>query len=84
LFIPSAGSLKSKRSVVKGLKDRLRSRFNVSVAELEENELWQRSVLAVAVVSNDRRFADQVLAGVLKTVQGEPRAHVTDYRVEFL
>jgi len=84
LFIPSAGSLKSKRSVVKSLKDRLRSRFNVSVAELEENDLWQRCVLGVAVVSNDRRYADQVLAAVLRTVQSEPRAEVTDYSVEFL
>ncbi|MFH1681263.1 MAG: DUF503 domain-containing protein [Candidatus Eisenbacteria bacterium] len=84
LFIPSAGSLKGKRSVVKGLKDRIRARFNVSVAEIEDQELWQRAVIGVAVVSNEQKHADQTLAAVLRLVEGEPRAEVTDCRVEFL
>jgi uncharacterized protein YlxP (DUF503 family) len=84
LFIPAAGSLKAKRSVVKGLKDRIRSRFNVSVAEVEDQDLWQRAVLGVAVVSNEKRHADQVLAAVLEAVRSEPRSEVTDVQVEFL
>ncbi|MBM3319334.1 MAG: DUF503 domain-containing protein [Candidatus Eisenbacteria bacterium] len=84
LFIPAAASLKAKRSVVKGLKDRIRARFNVSVAEIEDHDLWQRAVLGVAVVSNDRAHADQVLAAVVRLVEGEPRAEMTDVRREFL
>ena len=61
LQIEQSHSLKDKRSVVKGLKDRLRSKFNVSVAEIAHQESWQRSTVAVVTVSGDRKFAEQVL-----------------------
>ena len=47
--------------MVKGLKDRLRHKFNVSVAEIAHQESWQRSTVAVVTVSSDRKFAEQVL-----------------------
>lgn len=55
LLVPWARSLKDKRSAVRGLKDRLRSRFNASVAEVDYQDKWQRAVLAVCVVGNDKR-----------------------------
>ena len=55
LMIPSARSLKDKRSVVRGLKDRLRSRFNASVAEVAYHDKWQRAVIAACMLGNDRR-----------------------------
>jgi uncharacterized protein YlxP (DUF503 family) len=61
LQIELSHSLKDKRSVVKGLKDRLRRKFNVSVAEIAHMDSWQRSTVAVVTVSNDRKFAEQVL-----------------------
>jgi uncharacterized protein len=57
-------SLKEKRHVVKSLKDRLRERFNVSVAEIDDLDSWQASVIAAATVSNDRVHAEQVLQAV--------------------
>ncbi|MBV9301222.1 MAG: DUF503 domain-containing protein [Acidobacteriaceae bacterium] len=57
-------SLKEKRQVVKGLKDRLRERFNVSVAEIDHLDSWQASVIAAVIVSNDRIHAEQVLQAV--------------------
>lgn len=57
-------SLKEKRHVVKSLKDRLRERFNVSVAEIDGLDSWQSSVIAAAIVSNDRVHAEQVLQAV--------------------
>lgn len=59
--IPDAHSLKDKRHVVKGLKDRLRSRFNVSVAEIDGLDTWQRSVVAAVTVSGDHQRAETVL-----------------------
>ncbi len=82
LFIPDSGSLKSKRGVLKGLKERLRKRFNVSVAEVDHMDLWQRSTLGVAVVSNDSRHANSVLSSVVNYVEREPRATMTDYHLE--
>lgn len=55
LVIPYAQSLKDKRSVVLGLRDRLRSKFNASVAEVAFQDKWQRAVLAVCMVSGDKR-----------------------------
>ena len=55
LMVPSARSLKDKRSAVRGLKDRLRSRFNASVAEVAYQDKWQRAVIAVCMLDSDRR-----------------------------
>lgn len=66
LHIEYSHSLKDKRHVVKGLKDRLRQRFNVSVAEIDGQDSWQRSVIAAVTVSNDRKHAEQVLQAVEK------------------
>ncbi len=61
LQIELAHSLKDKRSVVKGLKDRLRRKFNVAVAEIAHQDSWQRSTVAVVTVSGDRTFAEKIL-----------------------
>jgi len=57
--IPHAQSLKQKRAVVKGLIDRLRARLNASVSEAGYLDEWQRSVIAVSMVSNNRRYLQQ-------------------------
>ena len=64
LHIEDAHSLKEKRHVVKGLKDRLRSRFNVSVAEIDHQDSWQRAVVAAVTISGDHVHADSVLQTV--------------------
>ncbi|HBY59081.1 MAG TPA: DUF503 domain-containing protein [Solibacterales bacterium] len=67
LRLPHAHSLKEKRHVVKSLKDRLRNKFNVSVAEIEYQDLWQSALVAAVTVSSSRQFAEQTLA----LVEGE-------------
>ena len=64
LRIEHAHSLKEKRHVVKSLKDRLRHKFNVSVAEIDDQDLHNSSVIAVATVSPSRSFAEKVLESV--------------------
>jgi uncharacterized protein YlxP (DUF503 family) len=64
IFVEHSHSLKEKRHVVKSLKDRLRRRFNVAVAEIDGLDSWQRSVVAAVTVSNDRVRAEQVLQAV--------------------
>jgi uncharacterized protein len=64
IHIEHSHSLKEKRHVVKSLKDRLRERFNVSVAEIDHLDSWQDSVVAAVNVSNDRVHAEQVLQAV--------------------
>lgn len=81
LHIPEAGSLKSKRFVVKSLKDRLRKKFNVSVAE-DANDLWQRVSFYVATVSNDTRVVNSTLEGVKNMIEKEPLVELLGYSME--
>ena len=64
IVLQNSHSLKDKRHVVKSLKDRLRAKFNVSVAEIDYQDLWQRAVVAAVTVSSDRGFAEKVLQSV--------------------
>ncbi len=64
LRLEDAHSLKDKRHVVQGLKDRLRHKFNVAVAEIDAQEMWQRAVLAAVTVSSDHTHAEKVLQAV--------------------
>jgi uncharacterized protein len=87
LSIEGAHSLKDKRQVVRSMKDRLRASFNVSVAELEPTDLWNRATIGVVSVSDSRDYLD----GLMKNVERQALrlannggADVTDSFVDFL
>jgi uncharacterized protein len=82
MHIPESGSLKTKRHSLKSLKDRIRAKFNVSVAEVDDNDLWQKASLAVAAVSNDRSHLNQTLDHVLNLVRSVPEVNLLDYHIE--
>ena len=65
LTVPQAGNLKDKRRIVKGFKDRLTNRFNVSVAEVGGQEEYRRTTLALVMVGNDRRYIEGKLQKIL-------------------
>jgi uncharacterized protein len=62
--LQNSHSLKEKRHVLKGLQERLRNKFNVAVAEIEYQDLWQRAAVAAVTVSSDRGHAEKVLQSV--------------------
>ena len=64
LRLDDAHSLKDKRHTVKSLKDRLRAKFNVAVAEIDYQDLWQRGLVAAVTISSERTHAEQVLQSV--------------------
>lgn len=77
-----ARSLKEKRAVVKGLKERLRSRLNVSVAETAHHDLWQRAEITACVVATDRRHAESVLDKADGLVESDSGGRIIDtYRI---
>ncbi len=82
VHVPESGSLKTKRHSIRSLKDRIRNRFNVSVAEIEDNDLWQKASLAVAAVSNDKSRLNQTLDLVLNMVRSVPEISLLDYHIE--
>ena len=83
LFLPSSGSLKDKRMVLRRLKDRLKA-ANVSVAEVAHQELWQRAGLAVVAVSSDHSVVEGMLASALEAIERLEPDSVTTSQVEYL
>ncbi len=69
LHLPEASSLKEKRQIARSLTDRIRNRFNVAVAEVEDADRRQRLTLGVCCVSNDRGHADAMLSAVLNFIE---------------
>jgi len=84
LVLREARTLKDKRRVVKSLRDRIRHEFNVSASEVDALDLKQTAVLGVAVVTNSRTFADQVLAKVVDLVRRTGGAELGQYETEIL
>jgi uncharacterized protein YlxP (DUF503 family) len=79
LHIPASQSLKDKRMVVRGLKDRIRERVHAAVAEVDHQDLWQRAALGVAVVSGERRQVDEQLQAVRRLVHATHGAELLDW-----
>lgn len=75
LYLAGSHSLKEKRMVVRRVKDLVRDKFNVSIAEVADNDIWQRAVMGIAVVGNDHRFVESALDEVLRFVRS--KAEVT-------
>src|ERR1044072_6621703 len=69
LHLPDVSSLKGKRHVLEGIKERVRARYVVSVAEVDDHELWQRATLAIASVSHDARHASEVVGKALDFIE---------------
>ena len=84
LRLENSHSLKDKRHVVKGLKDRLRNKFNVAVAEIEYQELWQRAAVAAVTVASDHTRAEQVLQSVEAEASALLGRDLVDVTVEWL
>ncbi|MBC7264733.1 MAG: DUF503 domain-containing protein [Chloroflexi bacterium] len=85
LHIPGNHSLKDKRQVLKSLLARVRKEFNVSIAEVEGNDLWQMAVIGVACVSNDASHAHATLTKVVEFIERvRPDVQVVDFTTEIM
>ena len=84
LHLPDVASLKEKRHVLKGLKEKVRARFEVTVAEVDHQDLWQRATLALAYVSADARHANEVIAKAMDFIEDNVAGRVLDTSVEIL
>ena len=85
LSLPAARSLKDKRGVLKSMLARVRRQFNVSVAEVGQNDVWHSAIVAVACVSRDSGHAHGLLTHVVKAMdQGHWELELLDYTIEML
>ena len=85
LRLPENLSLKGKRGVLKSITTRVRNKFNVSVAEVDDNDLWQLSTLGICCVSNDKRHTDEVLSKIVDFISSSRfEIEVLNYDIEIL
>ena len=84
LYIPENHSLKGKRSVLRKIKARVRDKFNVSIAECEDHDLWQRATLGISQVGTDQAFVDGALRQVISFIDELQVAEVGEEQIEFL
>ncbi len=84
IYIPNATSLKDKRSVIKGLKDKVRKKFNVSISEIDENDNHRISILAVATVANKNNYVNRVLSSVVAFMEKQRSFEILEYTTEIL
>ncbi|MBU2063346.1 MAG: DUF503 domain-containing protein [Candidatus Omnitrophica bacterium] len=82
LYINESNSLKFKRQVLRCLKDRIKANFNVSVSEIAEHALWQRSCLGIACIGKDKPYVNGVLSRVFDLMDTYSRAEVIDTKME--
>jgi uncharacterized protein YlxP (DUF503 family) len=84
IHFPGARSLKDKRQVLRGLLARIRKRFNVSLAEVEHQDLWQRATLAVVAVNTDQVHLEATLQSVAGEAASARDAELVDQQTELL
>lgn len=84
LAIDDVFSLKEKRHIVKSLVERIKSRFNASVAEVDLNDKWKRAVIGISCVSNESGHADSMMANIVNFIENDGRAVLFDYSTEII
>ena len=84
LSVPDAMSLKDKRRVVLSIKDRIRHNHNVSIAEVGALDEHRRSIIGIAMVSNDSRYVEGALSKLVDFVKSVPTVDLIDYQIDLL
>jgi uncharacterized protein len=84
IHLSASKSLKEKRRVLRGLKDRLRSRFNIAVAEIDHQDLWQRATLGIVSISSARQPLESCFGQIRGIVESELPGEVVSFEVEYL
>ena len=84
IMIYEANSLKDKRQVIKSLIGKIKSRFNVSVAEVGLNDKWRHGLIGFACVTNDTVHANKMVSNVLNFIEGDTRVEIIGTEIEIL
>ncbi|KXA30507.1 hypothetical protein HMPREF3229_00970 [Peptoniphilus harei] len=84
IFIFNANSLKSKRSVVKSIIEKSKNRFNISIAEVGENDKWQKSIIAFSTISNDQKIVEETVEKVINFFDSYSEIEIINIKREIL
>lgn len=81
-FIPMAASLKDKRSVLKRMLDRTKNSYNVSISEIDHQNLWQRTTVAIVAVASSKEPAEREIKRAIRLLESNPEWEMTDYNID--
>ncbi len=84
LRIDGAFSLKDKRRILKSILERIKSRYNASVAQIDKDDIWNSAVIGIACVSNDTGYTDGLLQSIISFLESDPRIEVLDCTTEII
>jgi len=84
LILYESNSLKDKRHIIRSIIDRLKSKFNISIAEIELNDSWKTALVGFACVTNNSNHANQIISNVIKYVDEDSRVEIVDQNIEIL
>ena len=84
LFLPASGSLKEKRMVIKAIKDKIRHKFNVSIAEVDFLDKWQRARLAVVQVGNSYSFIEKNMTAIFSLIEANGICEIVEHNLEYM
>ena len=84
LFLHENFSLKGKRQVLRSIVQRARKKFNISIAEVEGQDLWQKAVLGICAVGNDRQWVNSILDQVINFIENTQLTDVADSQIEII
>jgi uncharacterized protein YlxP (DUF503 family) len=79
LYLPSVNSLKDKRKIIKSILDRLRNRYNISVAEIDCQDVWQKSTIGISYINSKHSEIDIMLETILNFIKLEKDVSILDY-----
>lgn len=80
LYLPHSHSLKEKRKVVNMIRDKIKAKFNVSIAEVDFFELWQRVMFGIAIVNNEKKIVDSMFSNIIDTI--EEKTGLSPFNIE--
>lgn len=84
LYLYESNSLKEKRHIIKSIIERIKNRYNVSIAEVDFNDVWNKSTIGFVCVSNDVVHANKVISNVLNFIDGDGRVEIINQDIEIL
>ncbi len=81
---PYTESIKEKRQKLNSMKGILRNKFNISISEVDFHNFWQKTILGIAVVNNDKQFLDKLFSKIIQEMEKFGYGYINDYQIEFI
>jgi len=84
IFIPQSNSLKSKRMILHSLKARLRNSFNIAITQIDDQDKWQKSTLAIVGIEKNKNTINSILSNIVNFIERIDTIHLINYEMEMI